>query len=102
MAFYAIKSTKEFEKHFKKLSLQTRVAFEKQFRKLTVDPYSLGKPLGYNWFRELKYEKYRVYYLVYTTEIIVLLIGVSDKKSQSQKIRFIKANIHNYKDLIKL
>jgi len=49
--------------------------------------------LGYKWFRELKNDKFRVYYLIYDLQIIVLFVGVSDKKTQQSVINIIKSNL---------
>ncbi|MBS3124485.1 hypothetical protein J4437_07715 [Candidatus Woesearchaeota archaeon] len=49
--------------------------------------------MGYKWFRELKNDKFRVYYLIYDLQIIVLFVGVSDKKTQQSVINIIKSNL---------
>lgn len=66
-----------------------------------MNPFSIGKSLSYKWFRELKNEGFRVYYLIYEKEIIVLFVGVSDKKSQQRVINIIKNNIKMFQNFIK-
>ncbi len=61
----------------------------------------VGKPLGYPFFREKKFGKYRVYYLVYEDIDTVLLITVSDKKAQQETIDRIKKDLDFYKEIIK-
>jgi|SRR3989344_2902660 len=98
---YHLKETDEFSKEFKKLPKDIKERFEKQFKKVEINPFNIGKSLGYEWFRELKNEGFRVYYLVYKDEIVVLFVGVSDKKSQQQVINLIKNNIKIFKDILK-
>ena len=101
MLNYELKETKEFSKEFKKLPDEIKRRFEEQFRHVEKDPFSIGKPLGYKWFRELKNEGFRVYYLVYENEIIVLFVNVSDKKNQQDVINLIKENIKIFRELVK-
>ena len=101
MINYNLKETDEFSKEFKKLPEKIKKRFEEQFRQIESDPFNIGKPLGYKWFRELKNEGFRVYYLIYEKEIIVLFVGVSDKKSQQRVINIIKNNIKMFQNFIK-
>lgn len=101
MTKYNLKETDEFSKEFKKLPLGIKKRFEEQFKQVEFDPFSIGKPLGYKWFRELKNEGFRVYYLIYDNEIIVLFVGVSNKKSQQRVINIIKSNIKIFQNFIK-
>lgn len=98
---YTLVRIGKFEKAFNKLPLHIRERFKKQFKKLEEDPYSIGKPLGYKWLRELKNKGYRVYYFIYDEEVIVLLVGVSDKKDQKEVILFIKSNIMVFREFVK-
>ncbi|MDP7506790.1 MAG: type II toxin-antitoxin system RelE/ParE family toxin [Candidatus Woesearchaeota archaeon] len=100
MAEYELIETTDFEKSFNKLPIQIKERFKIQFNNLKDDPYSQGKPLGYKRFRELKNDAYRVYYLVYDNEIIVLFVGVSDKKDQQEVIDVVKNNIEVFKNFI--
>jgi len=45
----------------------------------------MGKPLGYSFFREKKFGKYHVYFLVYKELDTVLLIAISDNVHTMQK-----------------
>ncbi len=98
---YTLVEMDKFEKAFNKLPLDIRERFKRQFKRLKEGPYSIGKPLGYNWLRELKNEGHRVYYLIYDEEVIVLLAGVSDKKDQKEVILFIKNNIVVFRKFVK-
>ena len=97
---FKLKKTDEFLAEFNRLPNDIRSRFEKQFHKVEEDPFSLGKPLGYNWFRELKNEGHRVYYLIYEDKIIVLFVGVSGKKDQQSSIDQIKSNLLFFKEFV--
>jgi len=97
---WELRETIEFEDNFEKLPPDVKERFEKQINKLMNNPYALGKPLGYPWFRELKNEKFRVYYLIYDQLIVVLFVAVSDKKTQHAAINIIKGNLKRFKELV--
>ena len=92
---YIILTTESFDKEFKELPQEIQTRFKKQFIRLQTDPLATGKPLrGSKYFRELKNTKYRVYYLVYETEVLVLLAGLSNKKTQQEEIEYINSNLN--------
>ncbi len=97
---WKIKETEEFEYEFEKLSSEIKKRFEKQFSKVRENPYGLGKTLSCPWFRELKNDKFRAYYLIYGEKIIVLFVSVSDKKNQQAFIDKIKNNFVAFKELV--
>ena len=57
--------------------------------------------MGYPFFREKKMGKYRVYFLLYDDINTVLLVTISDKKSQQDVIDEIKGQLDYYKELIR-
>lgn len=97
---WELKETNEFEHEYSKLPLDIKDRFENQFKKLRENPYGIGKPLGYPWFRELKNGKFRVYFLIYDQQILVLFVGLSDKKSQQAAINIIKNNLKMFKEFV--
>ncbi|MBI1968361.1 hypothetical protein HYS49_00460 [Candidatus Woesearchaeota archaeon] len=97
---WELKETNEFEQRFEKLPPDIKQRFERQIKKLEENPYGLGKPLGCPWFRELKNNKFRVYYLVYDPFVVVLFVGVSDKKEQQASIDSIKNNFAFFKEFV--
>jgi len=86
---YRLVNTLEFDKKFFKLDNSIRHRLIKIIGDLKKNPYS-GKPLGYSFFREKKFEKYRVCFLIYSVQNIILLVNLSDKKDQKQTIEAIK------------
>ena len=93
-------STKEFDAWERLLPKEYRQQI-KQIIKELKKSHDTGKPLGYPFFREKKLGKYRIYFLVYEDVDIVLLITISDKKTQQDTIDKIKKDLDLYKDLIK-
>lgn len=70
------------------------ISFEQS---LKIEPYN-GKPLGYKFFREKKFDGKRLIFLVYEKHKCVFLITITDKKAQQQEINLIKANLDTYKE----
>ena len=87
---YKLYRTEMFEKQYSKFPpflRQQILRFEKQLR---MNPY-VGKPLRVSWFREKKFGKFRLYYLIYDDFLVVYLIGFSDKKNQQEIISLIRS-----------
>lgn len=82
--FHTKKFDKESLKHLSKKEQKEVENFEK--RQLVKNPY-VGDPLGYKFFREKKIGGKRIYYLVYDDLNSVLLVGLSDKKTQQETIK---------------
>lgn len=93
MQEYTIVETPEFTKQFNKIPVTIKKRFIRQLEEVKYDPYSRGKPLGRTWFRELKQEKYRLYYLIAKQKLLILLVRTSDKKHQHETITLIKEEI---------
>lgn len=62
---------------------------------LKQEPYS-GKPLGYKFFREKKFNGKRFIFLVYEQHKSVFLITITNKKLQQQEINAIKTHLDVY------
>ncbi|MBU2616401.1 MAG: hypothetical protein KKB79_00250 [Nanoarchaeota archaeon] len=93
---YKIYQSLRFKQELSKFDkgLQDRV--EKIKDELVKNPYS-GKPLGVNWFREKRYENYRLYYLVYENLQSVFMAGISNKKDQQKTINTIRLLLDFFK-----
>ena len=98
---WELRETAEFENKYEELPPDIKERFENQFRKLQDNPYGLGKPLGYPWFRELRNDKFRAYCLIYDQLVTVLFVEVSDKKTQQTAINFIKNNLTFLKETVR-
>lgn len=93
-------STKEFDAWERLLPKDYQERVQNIIRQLKQFT-EVGKPLGYQFFREKKMGKYRLYFLVYEDLDTVLLITISDKKAQQETIDQIKKDLGFYKELIR-
>ena len=93
---YKIFVTDAFEKDFQKLSRDEQRQIEKVKVQLRSNPF-VGKPLGYRFFREKKIGGNRLYYLIYETKVVVLVVAYSGKKEQQATINAIKAAFEQFK-----
>ncbi len=97
MENWIVKETQMFHKKFNKLiPKHSQEQVRQRIMKLAEQPYQ-GKPLGYDFLREIKIGKYRIYYVLFKEQITLLLITISDKKTQQDTINMIKKNIGEYK-----
>ncbi len=97
---YRVYRTETFDKKIRKLSAEEQKRIENIEQQLKENPF-VGKPLGYRFFREKKVGGKRIYYLVYDDLKVVLLVAVSDKKTQQATIDMIKENMPVYYEAIK-
>ncbi len=89
---------RELEKRFSKAEIEEVEKFERKH--LTENPY-VGDPLGYKFFREKKLGGKRVYFLIYDDLNAVLMVAVSDKKTQQATIDEIKYHLDEYYEVIR-
>ena len=59
---FRIFTTQDFDKRFEKLDAQLQKEIDQEIEQLKENP-SVGKPLGYPFFREKKVRNRRLYYL---------------------------------------
>jgi len=93
---YKIFVTEAFEKDFQKLPKEEQKRILRVKEQLRSDPF-IGKPLGYRFFREKKIGSKRLYYLIYESKVVVLIVAYSGKKSQQATINAIKAAFEHFK-----
>jgi len=86
---FRIYHSERFEKELTRFDKKFQERVDKIEDELVENPYS-GKPLGVRWFREKRYENYRIYYLIYDDLESVFMVGISDKKDQQKVINTIK------------
>lgn len=86
-----------YEKKLKKLSSQEQKRVMDFEQSLKQNPKQ-GKPLGYDFFREKKFNGKRMYFLVYDSHMIIFIITISGKKTQQQVIDTIKSNLDVYQE----
>ena len=84
---------KRANKLFNKRELKN---IENMVEKLKFNPYR-GKILTYPFFREIKINDKRIYFLIYEEIAIILLVSSSNKKTQQDTINIIKKYLSEYK-----
>ena len=100
---YKVLRTPYFNKRFDKIipkNLQEDIKC--RILKFSENPYN-GKPLG-NSLWEMKAGKFRRYYIISNSQMVVLFVDVSDKKNQQEIIDMLKEIdfrdiIENYKNM---
>ncbi|MFC1682406.1 type II toxin-antitoxin system RelE/ParE family toxin, partial [Nanoarchaeota archaeon] len=79
---FRVFTTKEFDKDFNKLGESDKKRVRKIMKQLKKQGDSVGKPLGKPYFREKKFVEKRLYFLIYKQFMIILAVGISNKKAQ--------------------
>ena len=59
-----------------------------------------GNPLGTRWFRESRFENYRIYYLVYEDLQAIYIVAISSKKDQQKAINTIRIFLEFFREEI--
>ncbi len=93
---YRVFRSEWYDKKLKKLDKSEIMRIEKFEQHLKEEPLS-GKPLGYKFFREKKFDGKRLLFLAYEEHSIVFLITITDKNAQQRDIDFIVSHLKVYK-----
>ena len=99
MANFKVYRSEPFDEQIEKMPKDFKVWVDKVETQLAENPH-VGKPLGFRWFREKKYGKFRIYYLIYEEFGCVYMIALSDKKEQQKTINTIKLFLNDYRNTI--
>jgi len=97
---YKVFHSERFDKELNKFSKDFKDWVDKIEDQLVENPY-VGDSLGEKWFREKKYGKYRIYYLIYDNLQSVYMVGISEKKDQQKVINTIKLLLDFFKNEIR-
>ncbi len=97
---YEVFHSQTFDKELEKFSNEFREWVDKMEDQLVENPY-VGDNIRVPWFREKKYDKYRIYYLIYDNIKAVYMVGISGKKDQQKVINTIWLLLDNFQDEIK-
>ncbi len=100
MKKYKVYHSERFDKELSKFdkSFQNRV--DKIEDILVENPYT-GSPLSVEWFREKRYGKYRIYYIIYDDLEAVFMVAISEKKDQQKVINTIRLLLDFFREEIK-
>ena len=91
--------SEHYNKKLDSLDNHEKIRIFKFEQSLKLEPYS-GKPLGYEFIREKKFNGKRLIFLVYEVYSSILLITIVDKKAQKREINILKASLDYYKNYI--
>jgi mRNA-degrading endonuclease RelE of RelBE toxin-antitoxin system len=97
---FRVFTTKEFDNDFKHLDESDKKRVAKIMNQLKEQGGDVGKPLGRDYFREKKFGEKRLYFLIYKQFMIVLAVGISNKKTQQETINKIISEIKEYEKFI--
>ncbi len=101
MAKFKIMETESFWEDYSKLEPFYQNRIERFIFQLQENGDKVGKPLGFTFIREKKFNGNRLYFLIYEEWNIILLWGISGKKDQSIKIQTIKATLEELKEYVR-
>ena len=94
---FRIFTTTQFDEDFDSLDNSEQMRVKKIRDQLRERGKDVGKPLsGINIFREKKFDGKRLFFLVYEKYSVVLLLAVSDKKTQQATINRVLNELANY------
>ena len=98
---FRVFTTNEFDEDYNKLDKSKKIRVEKILNQIKNQNNIVGKPLGgLSFFREKKFNGSRIYYLYYEELKAVLVISISDKKTQQATINKILQDLDKYQEYI--
>lgn len=100
MPKFRVLKTAEFDRDFSKLDKSEQERVERILRQLSERGNEVGKPLILPFFKEKKFNGKRVYFLVYESYNVILIIAISDKKAQQATINRILRDIAIYQKYV--
>ena len=89
MGKYAVYHSARFDEELDKFDKDFLEWLDNTENHLAENPYT-GDPLHVKWFREKKYKKYRIYFVVYEDLASIFMVGISAKKDQQRVINTIR------------
>lgn len=93
---YKVLRTSTFKKAIEKhLTSTEKHQLERIFDQLAENPFC-GDQIRYPFFREKRIGGKRIYYLIYSSQVIVLMVAISDKKDQDSTIEAIIDALDDY------
>ena len=102
MIRFRIFKTKTYEEDYYKLAFSEKQRVDNIVESLFVNADVTGDPLRVPFFREKRLKGKRMLYLVYKNLSAILLVAITDKKTQQVTINDILKNLEEYKLYIEL
>ena len=101
MPVYRIYRTDGFINHHASLTNVEKERINRFVYQLTEKGPTVGKPLGYLFFREKKFDGKRMFFLIYAEWQTILLADVTDKKEQASTINEIRNELPLLKEFVR-
>ena len=89
MKTFKIYHSRRFDRELVKYNKSFQNRVDKIENEIVKNPYT-GNPLNVKWFREKRYNKYRIYFLIYEDLQSAIMVGISEKKDQQKIINTIR------------
>jgi len=96
MKRYKVFTVEKFDRAKHKLTKEEQKKIDKVFLQLRDNPY-VGDQLRYRFLREKRIRDKRMYYLIYDDLLSVLVVAISDKKTQKETIDEIVMYFDDYR-----
>ncbi len=101
MKKYKIYRSERFDKELNKFDENFKKRVDKIEDQLVNNPYS-GDSLNVYWFREKRYGKYRIYYIIYDDLESLIMVAISEKNDQQKVINTVKFLFHQFREEIEV
>jgi len=89
MKRFKIYHSKRFDRELAKYDKSFQDRIDKIEDEIVINPHT-GNPLNVKWLREKRYNKYRIYFIIYEDLQSVIMVGISEKKNQQKIINTIR------------
>ena len=99
MKKYGVFRSVSFQEEICKYDKNIQDKVDKIEDKLITNP-EYGTPLETKWFRESRFENYRIYYLVYEDLSAIYIVAISEKRDQQKTINTIKIFLEFFREEI--
>ncbi len=83
-----------------KLSMNDKERISNIAKQLEINPY-VGDQLQIKIIREKRFDGKRLYFVIFDDLNAVLIVALSDKKTQQKTIDLIKSNLNEYREYLK-
>ncbi len=88
MVNYKVYRSERFDRELIKFDKSFQHRVDKIEDQISENPYT-GDPISVKWFREKRYDKYRIYFIIYDDLQAVFMVAISEKKDQQKIINTI-------------
>lgn len=97
---YKVKTLPVVKRQIEKMSIDNQDRFVNLINQIENNPY-VGDSLQIKYIREKRFNGKRIYFVILDDLKAVLIVAISDKKTQQKTIDFIRENLNDYRKLLK-